>query len=735
MNDTKCKPPACEYSIAKEKCVKPNPYFQYKSKCSRDKVPFSLCVNLYNADKKQASEKACDYYKEYLLHNKEKLKKIIKDGPKKVGRPKKEPKEPKAPKEPKEPKIKTQKTVKEPKEPKEPKIKTQKTVKEPKIKTQKTVKEPKEPKAPKTQRKKDIINFLKIKSISPKKIKQEIVPKKIKQEIVPKKIKQEIVFKKILSPKISSSSSPLFKSFVSSSSIKAPENILRKSSSSFNITDKSSVKTTSSMLTPSNPKSLSKSLSISKSKTPSSKSTSFKSLKTKSSQTQTFKTARTKTPSDILEDIKNIQEENKEIEEKIKKLIKETKRLHPDREEFEEINAKKIGKYLAPLIDRISTIENRIKFYRILHKYIETRNKYKNNCIRLYKYDKSGKPIYRIGNRVILEKKIGTDSVYGAIYLSHYRLHNKKFGKLLKFATKISDGSYPINVNEYTVLKDLTACVIRNECPHFPISYGKLTCSNQYDSKIQSVYSSDINPSYKKQSEKSLELLLDNLPENANKSNIIITLNELAENDIHNFIKLYYSDDIIIWNTLIQIMLSIMFFYKYINAFHCDAHSGNFLYHKIKPGGYFHYNLYGKDFYLENIGFLIVIWDFGLINPFQNSKRINNNKYGTYDNRRKNLTITQDYAKIIKDGFRYKKHGGGVNNNNLFSTNIYTFIDYIIEKLNKPQYFNNTDTNDLETLNKEIITILKNYPDDDNTFKNKLTADDVILNPHNPYYL
>ena len=71
MSENKCKPPACEYSIAKEKCIKPNPYFQYKSKCSRDKVPFSLCVNNYNIDKKKASEKSCEYYKEYLLHNKD----------------------------------------------------------------------------------------------------------------------------------------------------------------------------------------------------------------------------------------------------------------------------------------------------------------------------------------------------------------------------------------------------------------------------------------------------------------------------------------------------------------------------------------------------------------------------------------------------------------------------------------------------------------------------------------
>ena len=26
-----CKPPTCEYSIARQKCVKPNPYIQYKS--------------------------------------------------------------------------------------------------------------------------------------------------------------------------------------------------------------------------------------------------------------------------------------------------------------------------------------------------------------------------------------------------------------------------------------------------------------------------------------------------------------------------------------------------------------------------------------------------------------------------------------------------------------------------------------------------------------------------------
>ena len=68
-----CNPPSCEYSIAREKCVKPNPFIQYKSHCTRNNIPFSSCILGYNANKKKASEKACDYYKEYLIHTDEKL--------------------------------------------------------------------------------------------------------------------------------------------------------------------------------------------------------------------------------------------------------------------------------------------------------------------------------------------------------------------------------------------------------------------------------------------------------------------------------------------------------------------------------------------------------------------------------------------------------------------------------------------------------------------------------------
>ena len=36
----------------------------------------------------------------------------------------------------------------------------------------------------------------------------------------------------------------------------------------------------------------------------------------------------------------------------------------------------------------------------------------------------------------------------------------------------------------------------------------------------------------------------------------------------------------------------------------------NFLFYKIKPGGYFHYKIYNKDIYVKNMGYLWVIWDY-----------------------------------------------------------------------------------------------------------------------------
>lgn len=51
---------------------------------------------------------------------------------------------------------------------------------------------------------------------------------------------------------------------------------------------------------------------------------------------------------------------------------------------------------------------------------------------------------------------------------------------------------------------------------------------------------------------------------------------------------------------------------RQLGFIHDDLHPGNILYHRITPGGYWWYQVNGKDYYIENIGKLAVLWDFGM---------------------------------------------------------------------------------------------------------------------------
>jgi hypothetical protein len=257
---------------------------------------------------------------------------------------------------------------------------------------------------------------------------------------------------------------------------------------------------------------------------------------------------------------------------------------------------KKIHKLFIPYINRTTAnIIDRINYFLIIKKYIMT-IKEKNNCFKINNIDDKNEITYKIGNKIILDKKIGSDGQYGFVYLSHFKFNinsNNKYNKLNKFAVKITEED-KFTKKEIEILKILTNEVIQLKCPHFPISYGFLKCNNI-----------DIN------SDNNMEHLLPEFIKKYNSYSILI--NELASGDLLYYLKYVKNRDII--NTLTQILLSIMFFYNSTKSYHTDCHVGNFLYHKIKPGGYFHYNIYNKDIYLENKGYLWVIWDFSFASP------------------------------------------------------------------------------------------------------------------------
>ena len=252
--------------------------------------------------------------------------------------------------------------------------------------------------------------------------------------------------------------------------------------------------------------------------------------------------------------------------------------------ELDEIKeaTNQISSYILPFVKtEKSSILQRIKFFIYIKElYMKIKDKY-NLCIKDYK----NKQV--IGNTendkyIILDRRIGSNSEYGQVFLSHF------YKKLGSFAIKVSSYSLEDFRHEIKILKILTDEVITFKCPHFPIMYGSINCNFNKENK-----------------------------------NEIMVLNELANGDMNNFYKLYSDNDDFLLNAIIQIILSLLFFYQKTKLFHNDSHGGNFLYHKIKPGGYLHYRLYDKDYYLKNLGFLWICWDFGLSNSIHTINKKN----------------------------------------------------------------------------------------------------------------
>ena len=101
------------------------------------------------------------------------------------------------------------------------------------------------------------------------------------------------------------------------------------------------------------------------------------------------------------------------------------------------------------------------------------------------------------------------------------------------------------------------------------------------------------------------------------EKNYNVYANELADGgDLENFLNSYDEPNStinqnIFLNAVAQIIMSIASLHN-IGIRHNDTHFGNFLYHKITPGGYIKYTINNKSYYVKNLGYLWVIWDFGI---------------------------------------------------------------------------------------------------------------------------
>ena len=317
-----------------------------------------------------------------------------------------------------------------------------------------------------------------------------------------------------------------------------------------------------------------------------------------------------------------------------------------------------------------NNINSRIDNFLKIKKYINNINS--DKCLK-YINTYKGHKIYNIGNKFKIVKKIGNPSKYGNIYLT--KGINK--GKLLQFACKIT----PVNqYNNYEILlyKYLNNEILNNNNIHFPLIYKSFICNKKSSSNLPLIISEK-------------------------KYNIII--NELMDGDLSDFIHNFYKNYDFLLNSIQQCFISILSFHFKTNLLHNDCHWGNFLYHKIDSGGFFHYKIFNYDIYVENLGFLWIIWDFGLV------KNIKNNNIFVKDFLRCiKAFINEDY---INGGFLSKQY---IINSDLLK--ISTYIDDILYK-NKYNF----DQSDFFKL------LIEN-----NIFLTKLPIGEKIIN-NNPFII
>lgn len=65
-------------------------------------------------------------------------------------------------------------------------------------------------------------------------------------------------------------------------------------------------------------------------------------------------------------------------------------------------------------------------------------------------------------------------------------------------------------------------------------------------------------------------------------------------------------------NAYFQIFHGLYCINKYLGVAHNDLHWDNVLVFNVKKGGIFRYRIRGVDYYVPNLGYVFIIWDFGL---------------------------------------------------------------------------------------------------------------------------
>ena len=290
--------------------------------------------------------------------------------------------------------------------------------------------------------------------------------------------------------------------------------------------------------------------------------------------------------------------------------------------------ARKIQRFLKSkllknkLVINNNTLINRINNYRLLKKRLELLKS--DECLENKTFN--GVEGYTIRDIINLEKKIGTKSRFGSIYLTSIPNITGFYPIASKVMKNDSD-----NMTEVKLMTMITNDILLKKLSrHFLMIYGSSVCSKKIAPRLR-----------------------------------LISINELADGDLKMLTNMreVVEDSETLFNILFQTFISIATFHNVVGYIHCDTHYGNFLYQLNNEKGYYHYTFNGTDYYLKACKYNIIIFDYGFSTKIVKHKALLVGALGTQIAARKKLVdrqsrkITYDYQQIIHAFFN-KKTGG-----------------------------------------------------------------------------
>jgi hypothetical protein len=233
-------------------------------------------------------------------------------------------------------------------------------------------------------------------------------------------------------------------------------------------------------------------------------------------------------------------------------------------------------------------LQTRIQRYNLIRKRLEQLDE--KNCLTKKVF--RGHRGYTIDGFVDLEKKIGSNSAYGAIYLTSMPLLLGTHPIASKVMEITTDNECETKMNEWIAENIL----IPKHSKHFVFMYKTTKC-----------------PFYESQNKR------------LRKEERLVDYNELCNGDLSALMKTAVrNDEETMLNLAFQVLIAVATYQNRIGYAHQDTHHGNFLYQENNEVGHYHYIYNGLDFYIKSCKYNMLIFDFGLsdsIDKVDNNRR------------------------------------------------------------------------------------------------------------------